>query len=153
MLFLLSLSFYVFWSLEKVICVLLETHHKIKKRKKIDYFRASVSSLSKRLSVHFFWIIEPEVFCGNPGVLSLCHRMDAIMQTNVSAELRGSIYPLSNYINRSWIVTNGSWRRGGGEEGGDMTRSWRGPGCMIAFFHLISLSRFSSCPDRSLCSV
>lgn len=44
--------------------------------------------------------------------------MDAIMQTNVSAELRGSIYPLSNYINRSWIVTNGSWRREEEEEGG-----------------------------------
>lgn len=57
------------------------------------------------------WVIEPEVFCGNPGVLSLCHRMDAIMQTNVSGELWGSIYPLSNYINRSRIVTNGSWRR------------------------------------------
>jgi len=59
---------------------------------------------------------KPEVFLGNPGDLSLCHRMDAIMQTNVSAELRDSIYPLANYINRSWIVTNGSWRRRRGNE-------------------------------------
>lgn len=46
--------------------------------------------------------------------------MDIIMQTNVSAELWGSIYPLSNYINRSWIVTNGSRR---GRRG-----TWRGAG-------------------------
>lgn len=68
------------------------------------------------------------------------------MQTNVSAELRDSIYPLSNYINRSWIVTNGSWR--GRREKQHTTRSWRGPRCMIAFFHPISLSH-SSLP-RSL---
>lgn len=68
------------------------------------------------------------------------------MQTNVSAELRDSIYPLSNYINRSWIVTNGSWR--GRREKQHTMRSWRGPRCMIAFFHPISLSH-SSLP-RSL---
>lgn len=86
------------------------------------------------------------MFCGNPGVLSLGHCSDTIMQTNVSAELRDSIYPLSNYINRSWIVTNGSWRGRRGKQ--HTTRSWRGPRCMIAFFHPISLSH-SSLP-RSL---
>ncbi len=146
--------------LENLICVLLETQHKIKKKERkliilLDFVSPiSIFSLcfifpplSKRLSLSFFdsSLIEPEVFCGNPGVLSLCHRMDAIMQTNVSAELRGSIYPLSNYINRSWIVTNGSWRRrregrrsGGGTHDEELER----PGmhdCIFPSYFTLSL--------------
>lgn len=79
-----------------------------KKKKKIISWRIFLFSFQ---SFAVLLNLSAKVFFGIPGVLSLCHSMDAFMQTNVSSELGDSIYPLSNYINRSWIVTNGSWRR------------------------------------------
>lgn len=87
------------------------------------------------------------MFCGNPGVLSLGHCSDTIMQTNVSAELRDSIYPLSNYINRSWIVTNGSWRgRRGKQHDEELERAAMHDCIFPSYFTLsVFLAQISPC--------
>lgn len=69
------------------------------------------------------------------------------MQTNVSAELRDSIYPLSNYINRSWIVTNGSWRgRRGKQHDEELERAAMHDCIFPSYFTLsVFLAQISPC--------